>query len=140
MEQIFGADLTYEKVSEEKFEKFLEELCARGLPVYLEDYEYMKKSCSLPVKPKVYLDEFSNIGEYGVHAFMKAVIDKLEDIDITCDSGNGHIYVGMKPMASWEFKENTLKLTEREYADILQGYLDKVFDNEVPIYWHSWKE
>lgn len=140
MEQIFGADLTYEKVSEEKFEKFLVKLREKGLPYYLEDYEDMKNSYPWSITPQVYLDSFCNIGEYGVHAFLKDVISHLENIDITCETGNGHIYVGLKPLAPWEYNESTVKMSEREYAELLSSYLSELFDEDIPVCWDAWKE
>lgn len=136
--ELYGVCISdIEKINEEKVMEFLEYLSEdKATEIdYLADFLATKNDNNGDYSVSDWLYDFESNGYYGLAAFLRDVIEEIEEVDITCDDPNGIHYLGLESEAPWNFNVKTRNMTAEEYRSILTEYVDMVTDDVLEIRW-----
>lgn len=133
---IYGVCISeIKEINQKKVEKFLAELAEKGFPDYLKEFKANKEDNNGDYTVGDYLYDYASNGYYGLSAFLRDIIEKVEGINISCEDPNGIHYLGIAADMPWYFNEKTRNLSDVEYIQIMAKYVSKVTDETLDIRW-----
>lgn len=129
----YGVQFRYfNKINEEKAISFLKELSELGYSGYLEEFEENKEE-DTDYTFSEWLYNFEQNGCHGFASFVKEIIEKVEKVNIDCDTTGVHDYLGLRLDTPWSYNAKTKNIAKEEYDGILKKYLNKISDNIFEI-------
>ncbi len=132
---LYGVQVTNRIYNTDNIEKFIKRLMDTTCKDIVENYFIGEKDgCDDAL---AWVDTYRSRGHDGLAAFLTDVINKLENINITCGENNGASFIGIIPDLPWNFNRKIKTLNKEEYSKIFEKYFLYLTDDSPEVRW--WK-